>query len=270
MNNADLIRTLEARSMTAWPALQTIVEDGWVQRFAGGYSGRANSVYPLYPGLDDLDTKIDRVEARYQAQGIQPAFKLTEAAQPPALDSALARRGYQRMKAASVQVADLGMRDPLDTVERQPTGEAAFIIETAITADWLAAVGALRGMSEADLKLMAQILRLLVVPCCAVRLVQGGGPVAVGLGVLDDGWIGLFDIATAESQRRRGYGRAICQQIMDSGRAQGAAQAYLQVVPENAPAIRLYESLGYREAYRYWYRLLEPRLTQQAAGQTSL
>jgi len=48
--SADLIRDLESRSMTAWPSFQTIIDDGWVQRFAGGYSGRANSVYPLYPG----------------------------------------------------------------------------------------------------------------------------------------------------------------------------------------------------------------------------
>ncbi len=40
--------------MNAWPALSRIFLDGWVVGLSEGYTRRANSVNPLYPGTMDL------------------------------------------------------------------------------------------------------------------------------------------------------------------------------------------------------------------------
>ncbi|NTU79571.1 MAG: GNAT family N-acetyltransferase, partial [Chloroflexales bacterium] len=37
-------------------------------------------------------------------------------------------------------------------------------------------------------------------------------------------------------------------------RERGATRAYLQVFSANAPALRLYERLGFSTLYPYWYR----------------
>jgi hypothetical protein len=49
-------KRLEEVAMHAWPALQQMPFDGWIVRFAPGYTKRANSVNPLFEShLDVLD-----------------------------------------------------------------------------------------------------------------------------------------------------------------------------------------------------------------------
>ena len=82
-----------------------------------------------------------------------------------------------------------------------------------------------------------------------------GRVLACGLGVCQDGFLGCFGIGTVPDQRRRGHGRRLMQQLVQWGRQQGAARAYLQVQMTNAAAVALYLQLGFDWAYEYHYRI---------------
>jgi GNAT superfamily N-acetyltransferase len=84
-----------------------------------------------------------------------------------------------------------------------------------------------------------------------------GELVARGLAVVDNGWLGIFNVSVMESQRRLGFGRGLMAAMMRQAVNHGARHAYLQVVAENAAAVHLYTGLGFHETYRYWYRILE-------------
>lgn len=89
------IRHLEEASHAGLPALRTDHYDGWLLRFANGYSRRANSVAPLASSTIDLDEKISYCERAYARAGLPCVFKLTQESTPDGLE-ALTSRGYRR------------------------------------------------------------------------------------------------------------------------------------------------------------------------------
>jgi ribosomal protein S18 acetylase RimI-like enzyme len=246
-----MIRTIEELSMNAWPALQTMLWDGWVLRFANGYTRRANSVYPLYPGSGQTSPaeKIVACEKHYRAQGLPVVFKMTTACFPSELDDLLAARGYKVEAHTSLQLLSLKKWGPapLENVSLDPQENDA----------WQAAFGRMSRLEGKSAAAHRQILDLILLPTRYAALEVDGQIVACGLGVLQDGFLGLYDIVTSPDFRRRGYGEQIMRALLAWAKRQGAHTAYLQVMLNNPPALKLYEKLGFNEAYRYWYRVGE-------------
>lgn len=240
--NKNLIEHLEAVSMTALPALRTAFLDGWVLRFSAGFTRRGNSVHPLYTVPDDLEAAVAVCERLYDRHGLPTIFKHTPAV-PSALVDLLLARGYQLEPGASVQVASTRGLPDSGIVE----------IEPELTEEWLTAYFRLNERPVAHMPIMRDMLTRIPCPAGFAALRHNGQIVAVGLGVADRDWVGLYDIATDAAQRRQGLGRRLVSGLMHWGDQQGASQAYLQVHPLNTPALNLYAQLGFREVYPYTY-----------------
>jgi ribosomal protein S18 acetylase RimI-like enzyme len=242
-----MIRAIEELSLNAWPAVQTLMVGGWVVRFSSGYTRRANSVIPLYPVQGDPEVQIAACEALYRAQGLPAIFKMTTACTPPDLDDRLAARGYAFDAHTSVQVLDL---KPFDLKI-----SADLELSALPSADWQAAFQRMHHLESEIAQKHAHILGQLIPQTCYAALKTQDEIAACGLGVLQEGYLGLFDIITAEGQRRLGYARHLMEGLLSWGKGQGAHSAYLQVMLNNPPALALYASLGFSEIYRYWYRV---------------
>ncbi len=239
------IRRLEELGFNAWPALQTMVQDGWLLRFADGYTKRANSVNAWMPGETPIAKLIADAEAAYAARGQRAIFRLTPLA-PAALDEELETRGYAKLDETLVQCADL----PTETA-RDPDIEIVHAPSPA----WLAGYTACSGLRATDTQTLERMLRSVPAPAAFAVLRVDGAALAFGYAACERGHIGLFDIVTHRDSRRRGFGRRVVMRLMGWGRQIGAGQAYLQVVAANAPARRLYAALGFRTVYGYHYRM---------------
>jgi hypothetical protein len=86
---------IERAAVRAWPALETAVIDGWLWRYTGGGSQRANSVSPLVFSGRDVEAAIAEVEWRYRAVRAPVMFQMSEVNQPADLDQRLQERGYR-------------------------------------------------------------------------------------------------------------------------------------------------------------------------------
>jgi len=242
-----VIRTLEELSLNAWPALHTLLVDGWVLRFADGYTRRANSVSPLYPGERDVRDRVGRCERLYQGRGLPTVFKLTPESEPAGLDDVLAAEGYAQEATTSVQALDLLAQG----------GAAAPEVNLApsLTAEWSAAFGRFGRVGAERQAIHERLLRLILPARRFASLAVDGQVVGCGLGVLQDGFLGVYDVVVDRDHRRRGLGAVLVRALLGWGQAEGAHTAYLQVMLDNEPALRLYGGLGFREVYRYRYRV---------------
>jgi len=75
-----------------------------------------------------------------------------------------------------------------------------------------------------------------------------GQPVTSGLGIRTGRTIGVYNIATIEPARRRGFGAAMTRRIVADGAAAGCDVAILQATDMGYP---IYERLGFRTVVEY-------------------
>jgi len=242
-----VIRTIEELSMNSWPAIRILQYDGWVLRFADGYTKRANSVYPLYPSKIDVDEKIGFCESFYRDLNLPAVFKQTHASIPSDLDAYLEKRGYRVDSQTSVQLLDL-------TQEEYEIAENVDL-STEGTETWHAAFALMNDISTERRATHENILRVILPDKCYVSINVEDHLIGCGLGVLQAGYLGIFDIVIDPDHRGQGYGIRLMQALLAWGQRRGADKAYLQVMCNNAPALRLYKNLGFEEAYQYWYRI---------------
>ena len=245
MSSPNDIRALEIRAFRAWPALQTRTDHGWVQRLAGGYTKRANSINALEPNDILTHQMKDGLEAPYRDAGLPPIWRLTPLA-PAGTDDLLAAAGYRRIDESLVQRATLDDRFVLDPEAR---------VAPAPSDAWLAGFATLSPVAPAHRETMTRMLRSIAAPVGFARVEHNGQPIAFALGVVDDDHVGLFDVLVAPTARRRGLARRLTQSIGAWGRGHGARFCYLQVVATNAAALPLYADLGFETVYSYAYRV---------------
>ena len=221
--------------------------DGWIIRFAGGYTKRANSVNPLYSSSLNIDEKLGFCERLYRKKNLPVVFKLTPSVYPSDLDEKLEDNGYQKESPTSVQTVDV------DVVNLQEPSEAEC--QDELSNAWLENFCRMSAVPEAHRKTL-QIILLNIIPShCFVSLKSNDRVVACGLGVVQSGYVGLFDIVTDKEFRNLGYGGQVVKKILAWGKQNKARTGYLQVMLDNAPARSLYAKLGFMEQYQYWYRI---------------
>lgn len=248
---------IEELSLSHWPSLSTQLYDGWILRFADGYTKRSNSVSPLYGGYctssqhTPLSQKITYCEHIYTRRRLPTIFKITSSPVHQELDEQLEARNYVKCDVTRVQTLELHRLNKPDilTVVKRPY----------VTSEWLEIFCRLHqnGYDEDQIETMRMILNHILSQSCFMTLCVAGEEVACGLGVISRGYIGLYDIVTGAEYRNKGYGEQLVLNLLHWGRENGAERSYLAVVAGNKPAVSLYSKMGFQDEYSYWYRIKE-------------
>lgn len=241
------MKRLEERCLNAWPSLQTVVYDGWLLRFADGYTKRANSISPIYESSVPLEEKMAYCEAIYSEKQIRTVYKITPFSHPEHLDQILEAKGYFIQDETILQTALLAqIPEPSYPYIKQ---------DDDVTRDWISHYSRFSQATVNDQETMYRMFQLIQPSRCFMQLLFEGEVVAVGFAVSEQGYVGIFDILTNPAYRKKGFGEQLVLHLLNWAKKHGATYGYLQVVANNEPAKRLYAKLGFEEAYRYWYRV---------------
>ncbi len=246
MNDPRQLRRLEEIGLNASGPANPRLFDGWLLGFTPGRTKRARCINPFFASSRPIASKLAACQALYDAAGLPLIVRLTPFAEPPELEAWLAANGYARFDDTLVMTRVLE--------DRIAAPRAAVASPALDLYEWTIATQAVRGLSDDQVRRMLDRQDSLRLPGCGMIVAQRGMTLAWGMTQIEDGWAGLYNIETVAPHRRAGHGRRMVEALLGWARDNGAERAYLQVTLANAPAIALYRSFGFEEAYRYWYR----------------
>jgi ribosomal protein S18 acetylase RimI-like enzyme len=222
------IRNLEYAAARAWPGVEQQWIDGWLLRYGHGSTRRANSAVPLEVrgDLSALPAIVDWYAARAAAPLLVAPDRLFRV--PPGVpfdgENVVMTRELTPAPASEASV----------TMAPHPDERWRRLYERDVPLDVLSAVvdGELLFGNRGD----AAVARV------AVTSAPDGTR-----------WAGLAAVHVAETQRRKGHARALCEEMLAWAAGRGATRGYAQVEVQNTSAFDLYESMGFTTQHRVRY-----------------
>ena len=240
----DDLRSMERLHVNAWPAFETARVDGWLWRYSGGGSQRANSVSTLDFSGRDPAVALDKIEALYKAKGVPALVHTFDASAPRNVADLLRARGYGQGETT------LTMVKPVEAAGRPSNVE----ILQAPTAEWREVY--LGVITEDRRAVNARILETIPRPCAFFACRAGGHIVSTGLGVADGEFAVVECMTTRREVRRQGAANAVLRGLECWAKDHGVRVLGLQVVVTNSPAVGLYRDLGFSPVAtnQFWVR----------------
>jgi len=242
--DSETLRAMERLHVRAWPAGESAAIDGWLWRWSGGASQRANSVSTIDFDGDDPGAAVDRVESLYRAKGAPARFHTYDLTRPAGLAAILEQRGYGAGETTltMLMAAQPGAMPADVALSPDPSPEWLAVYMDAITASR-------RTVNR-------EILRRVPDSRTFISVWRDGQVISTALGVVHGPHAVAECVATRADQRgRRGADSAMLA-LMVWARSLGAHTVGLQVVAVNAPALALYRRLGFRPVCtnRFWVK----------------
>jgi len=239
-----MIEAIERATLAAVAPRKVVEIDGWLVGLEPGTLRRAKSAVPLSHDPAFSSAILDRIEAAFAEQALEPAFRLADLPGLEPVRAELTRRGYGFEQPTLVKVASpeamiaAARGQPADLAGSPDDGWAGvFTGEGFDPADGAYRVAALTRSPDAIYG--------------SVR--EDGRTVAVGVAAFGHGWASVHGMRTDLSRRGEGLAGRVLAGLAGAAQARGIDRVFLQVEESNAPARSLYRGFGFKPAWRYFY-----------------
>jgi len=244
-SNQSKIIQFEEMALNAWPALYENLHNGCVIRLSNGYTKRANSVNALYFN-DNIPELIDYSEKFYKKHLLPTTFKIIKHKNYEHLDAFLEEEDYKVIDYTNVKLIDLRVNSF--------TNNRIVKLESEFSDEWINEFVRLQKL-DSKIVTISNMLKNITVNKIVASITIDSKIIGFGYGAIENDIIGIFDIYINEQYRNKGYARKLINKILYWAKSKDISYSYLQVMENNVIANKLYQSIGYKAYYKYWYRV---------------
>ncbi len=249
MPGLSQIRRLEAAGFRAWPSASTYYDGTWSIRLTPHHSSRRlNSINPLDPNDHaELSDRVERAKARFSAAGKPLTFRQTPLASRE-LDRFLKEGNFAALNESAVMSLEL------DTVS---FGKAIDYLPFKDIQHYCDASAKIHSLSKTDQAGLMQVISSIKAPFGLFINEDAQGPISCVVCVQDGELAGILNLATRPDAQRQGYATQLLMGALKWAKSKGATTAWLQVELGSDNTEQLYKKIGFKEVYRYIYRVLQ-------------
>lgn len=244
------VENLERATLDAVAPPEILEIDDWLLPMDRSTIGRAISAVPKRHS--DLNpASVRAIESVYQSRGLKTQFRIPDVPECANIHAELRRCGFTPVQPTLTQIAPL-------TSGPVPVQGASVTVSNKPTESWRA-VYLSEGFDPVDgLNRVNALSRSAYVRYAHVE--QAGRSIAAGTASTSHGWIGIHGMRTLPEARGQGLATMIIRAFVQEALQSGQSGLYLQVEEKNTGAVRLYEKLGFRTAWRYhyWKKVTQP------------
>lgn len=221
-----------------WPALRETINDPWILRDGAGGGKRASAITAL---RDVTEAEIDEVITLSISEGTSPLFMIRPG--DNALDNGLAKRSFDILDRSLIMAADLNT-----LTLPPPPPSSAFQCEAPLEIQreiW----------REGDVNDARQaVMDRVNLPKTWILGRAGDRPAGAAFAALHRGTVVVHAMCVSPAMQRLGVGRNMLSEALQWARDMNAERFSLMVAEANAPARKLYASVGLKVVGKYHYR----------------
>jgi ribosomal protein S18 acetylase RimI-like enzyme len=248
-----LVKRFQEYVMNAFPSSFYYFLNGWVLRFTGGITYRANSVFPInYIGDESqIEKDIEVVEKAYKKYSLPTIFTMHDYFEPKNLDSILKNRGYKEDSHTNALISEINK-----IKRREINKNYDYELHNNRTPEFSNLLARYTNKNEEQQEIIAEISKRITVPKkCFVLARNNDKIVGTLMAVLNtEGYVYISDLLVVPEYRRNNIAKSMIFTLIDKWALKNnAIYIWLQVEVQNHNANKLYEDLEFKKAYYYYY-----------------
>jgi GNAT superfamily N-acetyltransferase len=249
MPGLSQIRRLEAAGFRAWPSASTYYDGTWSIRLTPYHSSRRlNSINPLDPNDHaELHDRVERARVRFSAAGKSLTFRQTPLASRE-LDRFLKEGNFAAINESAVMSLDLSSVSFANAIDYLPFKDIQHYCDASAK---------IHGLSNSDRAGLVEVISSIKAPFGLFINEDAHGPISCVVCVQDGELAGILDLATRPDAQRQGHATQLVMGAVKWAKAKGATTAWLQVELGSDSTEQLYKKIGFKEVYKYIYRVLQ-------------